>query len=383
MKYKKAMLIIVSIFVTFTVNANNVQQEIDLLKKQLNEIQARLLQLEKQNQQQNNTTEQSIVVKKTTPLPTKGTTSAKKNKDIKLYASLRPTFGHINEDDNKVWDVRDALSNAGFKSTYKFKDGWQATLHGEWGIDLSNNADFGKARQVYVALDSPLGRFGIGKQRPVQYLFIAEYIDIFNHSRSPFAYDPESPFFVNNLFTYQKKISDFTWMLASQFNGDEGNDNSDFFNAGVSYDKNNLHLALTYSTKDIYQSQDMNVGEDKVYAGSVAYTFNNNLYLAIGYQDIDYQRRYLKDRNGHTFDISLAYPIGNQFKVKTGYFDFEDGFSSVNTQDYNGANLTFEWLPADNLRFHLEYLRRDFEQLPDFNSLSVGFRYDYAQSWKF
>ena len=40
-----------------------------------------------------------------------------------------------------------------------------AVLHGEWGIDLSNNGDFGRARQVYVALNSPVGTISIGKQR--------------------------------------------------------------------------------------------------------------------------------------------------------------------------------------------------------------------------
>ena len=120
-------------------------------------------------------------------------------------------------------------SNAGIKSTFEFSANWKAILHGEWGVDLSNNGDFGKARQVYVALDSPYGQVGIGKQRPVQYSFIAEYVDIFNHSLSPFAYDPESPFFVNNLLTYKKQINAFTWMLASQFDGENTNDDSDFF----------------------------------------------------------------------------------------------------------------------------------------------------------
>jgi predicted porin len=137
-----------------------------------------------------------------------------KCKDLRVYATVRPTFGYIDENDEKLWDVIDALSHAGFKATTHFDEEWSAVLHGEWGIDLSNNGDFGKARQVYVALNSPVGTIGIGKKRPAQYLFIAEYVDIFNHSNSPFSYDPESIFFVDNLITYKLKTGNLTWMLA-------------------------------------------------------------------------------------------------------------------------------------------------------------------------
>jgi len=380
MSIKKISALLVALLIATTAMANDVQKEIELLKQQLIEINKKLLILEQQSKSQG--TLSAPKAKQINSLPNTSKTF-KSQRDIKLYASLRPTFGYIDEQSNKAWDVRDALSNAGFKSTYNFKEGWQATLHGEWGIDLSNNADFGKARQVYVALDSPLGKVGIGKQRPVQYLFIAEYIDIFNHSRSPFAYDPESPFFVNNLITYQKKINDFTFMLAGQFDGESGNDNEDFFNGGLSYDADNLHLAVAYSSRDIFEDDDLHIGEDKSYAASVAYTFENDWYVALGYQDVDYQRDLLIDRSGHTFDVSVAYPLSDEFKVKAGLFDFEDGYTNTQTQDHSGANLTFEWLPVDSLRFHIEYLRRDFEQFPDFNSISVGFRYDFAQTWQF
>ncbi len=380
MQLKNISLILISLCTALSVNANDTQKEIDLLKQQLKEINKKLLILEQQNKPQASTSTKTSVTKKSNPLENKGFRS---KRDIKLYASLRPTFGYIDEQDAKAWDVRDALSNAGFKSTYNFKEGWEATLHGEWGIDISNNADFGKARQVYVALDSPMGKVGIGKQRPVHYLMVAEYVDIFNHSRSPFAYDRESPFFVNNLVSYQKKFSDFTFMLQGQFDGESGSDSADFLNGGLSYDVGNLHVGLAYSSKDIYAGQSLSDGEDKSYAAALAYTFDNDLYVAMAYQDVEYERRLLMDRGGHTVDLSLAYPLGRYFKVKTGIFDFEDGYNGVQTQDHNGANLTFEWLPADSLKVHIEYLYRDFEQMPDFSSISVGFRYDYAQAWKY
>lgn len=358
-------------------SANDVLEELDLLKKQLALLQSKIIKLEK-------TVEKP---KKSSNEPAKLVTNvieskSKTKKDIKLYASLRPTLGYFDENNNTSSDVKDALSNAGFKSNYNFKKNWTATLHGEWGIDLSDSANFGKARQVYVAVDSPYGKVAIGKQRPVQYLFIAEYNDIFDHSNSPFAYDVESPFFVDNMVTYQLKTGDFTWMLASQFNGDEGDNYSDFFNGGMSYDIKNLHLAATYLEQSVYESG-INLGDDSVYSGSIAYTFDNDLYLAIAYQSKDYERKNLVERSGHTFDIAMGYSLTNDYKLKAGYFAFEDGKLDSITKDHNGGNITLEWLPNEDVKFHIEYLHRNFEQLPDFNSISIGFRYDYAQYWKF
>ena len=306
----------------------------------------------------------------------------KPNKDMKLYATLRPTYGWIDNSGEEQFDVKDALSHAGFKSTTEFKKGWVAILHGEWGVDLSNNGDFGKARQVYVAVDSPFGRIGIGKQRPVQYLFIAEYIDIFNHGNSPFSYDPESLFFVNNLITYSKVVNNFTLMAVAQFNGEQGDNFQDLINTGVSYDKDNLHLALTYTKQDAL-ADDVVIGDDQIVAVSGAYTLESGLYFALGYQDKSYNRITIMNRDGHTFDFSVAYPIANQMKLKAGYFDFKDGMNGDDSRDFNGVNLTAEWSPESNLRFHIEYLNRNFKKQKDYSSISVGFRYDFADVWNY
>jgi len=371
----KVFFAVTSTILASNVCANNLESEIDLLKKQLMQIQQRIVALEQEN---NANKTSNTKVSNTIEAQASGVNKPI-DKNMELYVSLRPTFGHIDDGNNTHWDVRDALSNAGIKSTFEFQPHWKAILHGEWGVDLSNNGDFGKARQVYVALDSPYGQIGIGKQRPVQYLFIAEYVDMFNHSLSPFAYDPESPFFVDNLITYKKQINAFTWMLASQFDGENGNDNSDFFNAGLSYDTAGFHLGFTYSKKDRFNDSNTPIGNNVTYAGSLAYTFNNDLYLAGGYQNLDYELFNTKDRQGHTFDLGLAYPISELFKFKTGYFNFKDGISDNTSQDYQGANITFEWLPADGLRFHLEYLYKDFDVMADFNSYSLGFRYDLSK----
>lgn len=388
---KKSKLCIAIAASLFAVNAaaTDVKQELSLLKQQMRIINERILELEsivndeKQNVDTQQSVTESVMVKQEAPkVKSSRLTKSDKNKDIKLYASLRPTLGYHDENDEKSWDVRDALSNAGFKSTYQFMQGWSTTLHGEWSIDLSNNADFGKARQVYVAVDTPYGKVGLGKQRPVQYLFIAEHNDIFDHSNSPYAYDLESPFFVNNMITYQLNQGDFTWMLASQVNGADGNNQSDLFNAGVSYDIDNLHLGLTYLKQAAFDD-DTRLGDDKVYAGSIAYTFDNDLYLALAYQDKEYERQTLLERDGYTFDLALAYPLSAHYKLKAGYFDFEDGNIDLLTNDHDGGNITLEWLPSDDVKFHIEYLYRNFEQQSDFSSISVGVRYDFAQSWTF
>ncbi|KPV98498.1 hypothetical protein AN214_00259 [Pseudoalteromonas sp. P1-9] len=355
---------------------DNQANEIELIKQQLVALQKRLAGLEAKASQQGATNKNDV------PENPEGL-QPKKNEDgsIKLYATLRPTYGYIEDHNDDFWDIQDALSHAGFKSTYQFKPGWQAIAHGEWSIDLGNNGDFGKARQVYVALDSPVGQFGLGKQRPVQYTLIAEYVDIFNHRSSPFAYDVESPFFVNNLVTYENQINDFKFMIGGQFDGDSGDDFADFVNTGLGYSRNGLHLALTYSTQDDYDQQQIKIGKTEVVAGMAALDISDNLYAAIAYQDVDYQR--VNSRSGTTLDVSLAYRFHPLYRAKLGFFDFDDGNSKLETKSHQGANLTFEWLPSDNLRFHLEYLTKDFDALKDTQSISVGFRYDYFQQWAY
>jgi uncharacterized coiled-coil protein SlyX len=350
---------------------SNTQDEIALLKAQLKLLQQKIEALEKA--QANHS-----AAKKSAPNPGMDKPGkAKPDKDLKFYATIRPTYGYIDNAGESTLDVRDALSHMGVKSTHQFSNDFKATLHGEWGIDLSNNGDFGKARQVYVALDTPLGEVGIGKQRPAQYLYIAEYIDIFNHASSPFAYDPESIFFVNNFLTYSKQFGDFTFKAGAQYDGENGDNYSDLFNAGLSYDVDNLHLAMTYQNNQVYDAE-THLGENSILAFSGAYTFPSDLYLAVGYQDKQYDRIISNDRDGSTFDISLGYPITKHYKLKLGYFDFDDG--QDNSGDgFDGYNVTLEWLPADKLRFHLEYLTKDFANNSGFDSISVGFRYDYIK----
>jgi hypothetical protein len=351
------------------------------LKEQVEILQKRIALLEKQ--QIANTKSVTRTVNSAPQKSSESLVVAKKTNSLKIYGTLRPTVGYIDENGESQADVRDALSHAGFKATSEFDKGWSTTLHGEWGIDLSNNGDFGKARQVYVALNTPAGSVGIGKQRPVQYLFIAEYVDIFDHASSPFAYDAESIFFVDNLVTYNYKNNGFTWMAAAQFNGDSGENYSDLVNVGLSYDDKGLHAAATYLNQDA-NANGSTIGDDETYAGALAYDFDNGFYLALGYQDKEYQRiNGEADRSGHSVDVSAAYWLTKEYRLKLGYFDFSDGINDGLSRDFDGFNTTVEWIPKPWLRFHLEYLQRDFGYLDDFSSVSIGFRYDFSKQWQY
>ena len=355
------------------------------LKKQIEILQKRVAQLEKEqvaNTAKHKRIPPVLTDKKSTSKPSI-TKTKPTNNTAKVYATIRPTLGYFDENNQNHWDVRDALSHAGFKFTNEFMPGWQAEAQGEWGVDLSNNGDFGKTRRAYVALNSPYGRVGIGKQRPPQYLLIAEYVDIFDHGNSPFAYDPESIFFVNNLVTYKFNIDDFTLMAAAQFNGESGDNNSDLFNVGLSYDKNSLHAAVTYLNQDRHLN-DFTTGEDDVLAAAIAFNLTNDWYVAAAYQQRDYENDLtLLKRSGHTLDLSTAYNLSTLFRLKLGYFNFDDGHNALFSQNFDGYNTTLEWLPAPKLRFHIEYLTRDFDYLADFSSWSVGFRYDFDKQWRF
>ncbi|WP_417344611.1 porin [Ferrimonas sp.] len=299
-----------------------------------------------------------------------------------LYGSLRPTFNYLDSGDDSKWDVRDALSRVGIKATTELSNGWVAIAQGEWSVDISNNGDFGKARQAYVALSTPYGQLGVGKQRPAQYTLVAEYVDIFNHANSPYAYDAESPFFVDNFVTYKLQHQGVTLMAGAQISGDKGDDNADLVNLGLGYDLDGLHLGLGYVAADRLDDSNQVIGDDKTLGGVVAYSFDNGLYLAAAYQDKDYNLDGGADRSGSTIDTALAYPFADDYKVKLGYFKFEDG-KKVASGDYDGYNTTLEWQPAGNLRLHVEYLVKDFDNADKDTSIAVGMRYDFDLGWNF
>ncbi|CAM4133197.1 porin [Pseudoalteromonas byunsanensis] len=347
-------------------------------------IESQLAELKELFLKQNSKTLIAKTTNSTPPVNTQQTTQ-QEHTQVNMYATIRPTLSMINEQPHSYWDVADALSHAGFKVTQEFANDWSAELHGEWSIDLANEGNFGKSRRAYTALSTPLGRFGIGKQRPPQYLFIAEYVDIFNHASSPFAYDPQSIFFVDNLISYRLDRKPFTFIAVGQYAGTHGDKQTDLFNMGLSYDTKAFHAALTYQQNDVFADED-HIGENRIWAASLAYQFSNRFYAAMSYQAKDYRRTTFEvPRKGHTFDLSLAYLLAKGYKIKTGVFEFDDGYQGSNTnhQSFDGFNITLEWLPTPPLRVHLEYLNKSFFYQADIESISVGIRYDFKQNWLF
>lgn len=307
-----------------------------------------------------------------------------KNSQVSLYGSIRPTLSYLDEGDEQTWDVRDALSRIGIKASTEFADGWQAIAQGEWNVDIANSGNFGKARQAYAAIASPYGQVGIGKQRPAQYTLVAEYVDIFNHGNSPYAYDHESPFFVDNFVTYQLVSNGLTFMAGVQVDGNQGDSNADMINLGLGYDTGALHLGLGYVTQDTLIDGKVG-GDNQTLGGVAAYTFNNGLYVAVSYQDKQYnfdQSLTNADRSGSTLDTALAYPLNDEYKIKLGYFQFKDGIKGNGSADYDGFNTTLEWNPLSNVRVHLEYLDKSLENGNDDQAVTIGFRYDFNLTWQ-
>ncbi|WP_041416152.1 porin [Shewanella halifaxensis] len=307
-----------------------------------------------------------------------------KNSQVSLYGSIRPTLSYLDNGQENSWDVRDALSRVGIMASTEFADGWSAIAHGEWSVDIANSGNFGKARQAYAAIASPYGQVGIGKQRPAQYTLVAEYVDIFNHGNSPYAYDYDNPFFVDNFVTYKLVTGGFTWMAGAQVDGDSGESGTDIVNVGVGYDLQRLHIGLGYISQNTLDSNDIE-GDNQTLGGVVAYTFSNDLYLAASYQEKQYNYdagSMNKDRSGSTLDTALAYPFSDDYTVKLGYFMFKDGIDDNTSADYNGFNTTLEWNPVANVRVHLEYLDKNFDNREDDRAVTIGFKYDFNLTWR-
>jgi len=300
----------------------------------------------------------------------------------KVYATFRPSLTYADQTQSST-DVSDFLSHAGIYLEHQLMAGWSALAQGEWSIDIANNGNFGKSRRAYVGIQSPFGRVAIGKQRPVQYLLIAEYVDIFNHANAPFAYDSFSPFFVDNLISYKKQWHKISLLASAQFNGDEGSNSDDMINIGLSYDDAGLHLATTYLSQKMPQGASPNeVGDSAdTVAISVANKFDNGFYLAAAWQQRELDPLSGPDTTQSTLDISAAYELSKANKVKVGYFDLDDNTTSLSNISYQGFNLTLEHKLSENFQIHAEILAKEFTTQEDYTAFSVGFKYNFLKAW--
>jgi len=329
-----------------------------------------------------NTSEIEALKKRLAALEKHSTDQSTKISTAKVYATLRPSLTHLKQDISTV-DVTDFLSHAGFYFEHDLGRGWTGIGHGEWSIDIADNGSFGKSRRAYVGFNSPYGRIAIGKQRPVQYLLIAEYVDIFNHPNAPFAYDTFSPFFVNNLVSYKKKWQNVSLLFTAQFNGEDGNNYEDMMNAGLSYDHDDFHVAVTYLSQD-FPLVDMpsQIGSTvETVAYSMANRFENDLYLAVAWQQRELDVFGGAQVTQIMLDISLAYNLSENNTLKAGYFDLDDDTLGVNNISYSGYNLTIEHQMSESFQVHAEILKKSFAESNDATSFSIGFKYNFSMNW--
>ncbi len=102
---------------------------------------------------------------------------------LNLYGTLRPAFAlYADENDEESANVRDALSRIGLNGSIALTPTINGIFEGEWSVDIQTDGEFGRARKAYVGVEGGFGSIAIGKQRPPQYLFIAEPVEIFNHA---------------------------------------------------------------------------------------------------------------------------------------------------------------------------------------------------------
>jgi predicted porin len=354
MKVKHSLLVTALALTPYIVNAeaNDLNSKVESLSKEIAELKAQVAK---------------------SPL------AKIKGDSLGIYGSIRPTLEYRTEDNNpdgdSYFDQRDTLSQLGFKGDLKVNDDITAFFKSEWSIALQDGGDFGKSRQVFAGLNTSVGTVAVGKQRPTQYLYIGEYVDIFNHSNSPFAYDFEAPFFIDNMITYQNKFDKISVHAGAQLDGRSGENNVDFVNFGVAYDFDNLHLAVTYLDKT--SANGLSTGDTTDIIGFGAAYSIGDLYVALGYQDINKEALgALNSESSYTADIVAAYKLPENFKLKAGYFVISDDII-VNSLELNGYNLTLENQLRPNVRVHIEYLMRDFDYREDFQSISIGVRYDF------
>ncbi len=312
---------------------------------------------------------------------------------LNIYGTLRPTFAfYADENGEELADVRDALSRVGLNGSIALTPTINGIYEGEWSVDIQTNGEFGRARKAYVGLESSFGSVAIGKQRPPQYLLIAEPVDIFNHANSPFAYDVVSPFFVDNAVTYSYSSEYVDFLSLGRFDGGSGDDRADMVNIGARFHTENYYLAVTYldvtgsaDDPDFPEGNDALEGDEVTTLAAAAYAQWGPVYLAAAYQDLNIEPLAGAERDGHSFDISTAYDLATLgmaagWKVKAGYFDYDDGLDTADSATQDGANITLEYQWTEQFRVHLEYLERFFDQRPDDTSFTVGFRYDFEIS---
>lgn len=305
-------------------------------------------------------------------------------KTLNLYGTFRPVFTVEDDGTDSASDVRDGLSRFGLSGSTPVMESSKAFFRGEWNIRIADGGQIdgtsSGARKAFVGIEGSLGRVAIGKQRPPHYNLIAEHVDIFNHAASPYAYDNVGPFFVDNMTTYQYKVDGLNFQAAFRSDGASGKDNEDMINAGIGYNVSNMYVAAAYLKSTSPSTGVGGPNEEGAETENLAiatYVNFDEFYLAAAYQAVTQTPEVGSDIDVTTLDVSAAYALPSDYKVKAGVFVYDDGIDGVASMNNQGVNLTLERQLADNVRVHVEYLTKDFDEGDAVNALSVGFRYDF------
>lgn len=304
---------------------------------------------------------------------------------LNIYGTFRPILTAEDDGTDNSVDVGDGLSRFGLTGSTPVMESSKVFFRGEWNIrlheggQLNGTAQDG-ARKAFVGIEGELGRVAIGKQRPPHYNLIAEHVDIFNHRSSPYAYDNAGPFFVDNMTTYQykDKANGLNFQAAVRSDGTSGKNNEDMVNAGLGFTANNMYLAIAYLKSTSPSQADSNEeGSETENVALATYIHLDDLYLAAAYQTITETTELGNDVDVTTLDVSAAYTLPNRYKVKAGVFIYDDGIDGSLSLKNQGANITLERQLADNVRVHVEYLTKDFDEADTISALSIGLRYDF------
>ena len=310
--------------------------------------------------------------------------------DLSLYGSFRPVLTYSDDDKKTTTDIQDGLSRFGLKGSTNVMESTQVFFQGEWNVKIADGGQIDGARLAFAGISGEYGKLTLGKQRPPQYLLIGEHVDIFNHRASPYAYDGTAfahgdttagfnNFFIDNSTMYDYQRNGFRFLAAVRTDGSSGENSADIVNAGVSFDAGVVYLAYAYADSTGADKVNSELVGDKLESNAFAiHTTLAGLYFAAAYQDITFDPAAGKSVDRNSTDVSLAYPLPRRFKVKTGYFDYDDGDKTGSSRSFSGMNLTLEKQLADNVRVHLEYLYQDPESGDSTTQISAGLRYDFS-----
>lgn len=307
----------------------------------------------------------------------------KKANNLNLYGSFRPVLTVADDGTDTSTEVRDGLSRFGLTGSSAILDNVKVFFTGEWNIKLAEDGRIDSARLAFAGISGALGKLTVGKQRPPQYSLIGEHVDIFNHGDSAFGYDAASdsaaPFFVNKTTQYQYQTHGLDFRAAVRTDGTSGKDNDDLINAGLSYTMGNFYVAGAYlkSTSPLSTNTEEE-GAESENISFAAYMNLDQFYLAGAYQAITLTPEVGDDLDAITLDISASYALAHRYKLKAGFFMFDDDVEGAMSAKHQGANITLERQLADNTRVHIEYLTRDFDERDTQSALTVGLRYDFS-----